>query len=72
MFRNWLRVITKHDYEQIQVGVCAILWAIWNVRNVINKLRASSFFADYHAFATNIGSLCGPNLTSGATISHEF
>ena len=45
LFGNWLRGINKKDKVQIRVGVCALLWAIWNVRNdfVFNKPRASSF-----------------------------
>jgi hypothetical protein len=36
--------IDKRDVKQIRVGVCAIIWAIWNAQNdkVFNKTRASS------------------------------
>jgi hypothetical protein len=45
LFGNWLAGIDKRDVKQIRVGVCAIIWAIWNARNdkVFNKTRASSF-----------------------------
>jgi hypothetical protein len=39
LFGNWLSGIAKIDLVQIRVGVCAIIWAIWNVRNdiIFNK-----------------------------------
>jgi hypothetical protein len=45
LFCNWLVFIDKKDVKQIRVGVCAIIWALWNTRNdqVFNKPRASSF-----------------------------
>jgi hypothetical protein len=41
IFGNWLKRISKNDLIQIRVGVCAIIWAIWNTRNdwVFNKLN---------------------------------
>jgi hypothetical protein len=38
--------IDKNDVKQIRVGVCAIVWALWNARNdhVFNKPKALSFF----------------------------
>ena len=33
LFGNWLSGIAKKDLIQIRVGVYAIVWAIWNVRN---------------------------------------
>jgi hypothetical protein len=44
LFCNWLAGIDKRDVKQIRVGVCAIIWAIWNARSdkVFNKTRASS------------------------------
>jgi hypothetical protein len=43
LFGNWLAGIGKRDVKQIRVGVCAIIWAIWNARNdkVFNKTRVS-------------------------------
>jgi hypothetical protein len=35
IFGNWLSSIAKNDVRQIRVGVCAIIWAIWNVRNEV-------------------------------------
>jgi hypothetical protein len=39
LFGNWLKGIPKEDLIQIRVGVCAIIWAIWNTRNnfIFNK-----------------------------------
>jgi hypothetical protein len=41
LFGNWLSGIAKKDLIQIRVGVCAIVWAIWNVRNdfIFNKQK---------------------------------
>jgi hypothetical protein len=33
MFRNWLNGIAKKDKGHIRVGVHALLWAIWTIRN---------------------------------------
>jgi hypothetical protein len=33
LFGNWLKGIPKNDLILIRVGVCAIIWAIWNIRN---------------------------------------
>ena len=33
LFGTWLKDIPKNELRSIQVGVCAIIWAIWNVRN---------------------------------------
>jgi hypothetical protein len=45
LFGNWLVGIDKRDVKLIRVGVCAIIWAIWNARNdhVFNRPRAPSF-----------------------------
>jgi hypothetical protein len=44
-FGNWLNGIPKKDLGQIRVGVCAIFWAIWNMRNdfVFNKQKSQPF-----------------------------
>jgi hypothetical protein len=33
LFGNWLKGISKKDLIQIRVGVCAMIWALWNNRN---------------------------------------
>jgi hypothetical protein len=45
LFGNWLSGIAKKDLVQIRVGVCAVLWAIWNMRNdtVFNKPTKQPF-----------------------------
>ena len=45
LFGNWLYGVPKKEKAQIRVGACALLWAIWHVRNeiVFNKSKASSF-----------------------------
>jgi hypothetical protein len=45
LFGNWLANIPKKELMQVRVGVCAILWAMWNVRNdfIFNKPKKPSF-----------------------------
>jgi hypothetical protein len=45
LFGTWLSGIAKKDVLQIRVGVCALIWAIWNVRNevVFNKPKPQPF-----------------------------
>ena len=33
LFGSWLHGIHKKELKQIRVGACAVLWAMWNVRN---------------------------------------
>jgi hypothetical protein len=33
LFGNWLNGVAKKDKGHIKVGVCALLWTIWIVRN---------------------------------------
>jgi hypothetical protein len=43
IFGNWLKGIPKKDLIQIRVGICAVIWAIWNTRNnfIFNKEKNS-------------------------------
>jgi hypothetical protein len=34
LFGNWLRGIPKKDLILVRVGVCAVIWTMWNTRNV--------------------------------------
>jgi hypothetical protein len=45
LFGNWLNGVPKKDKAYIRVGVCAVLWAIWKVRNdcIFNKKKFPSF-----------------------------
>jgi hypothetical protein len=45
LFGNWLKGVTKKDKGLVRVGVCALLWAIWIVRNdfIFNKKSYPSF-----------------------------
>ena len=45
LFGNWLRGVSKEVKAQIRVGVCALLWAIWNTRNdyIFNRAKKTSF-----------------------------
>jgi hypothetical protein len=45
LFGNWLNGVSIKDKGHIRVGVCALLWAIWNIRNdfIFNKKSFPSF-----------------------------
>jgi hypothetical protein len=45
LFENWLKGIPKKELIQIRVGVCAVIWTMWNIRNdfICNKPKKSSF-----------------------------
>ena len=45
LFGNWLGGVSKTDKVPIRVGVCALLWAIWNIRNdyIFNNAKLYSF-----------------------------
>jgi hypothetical protein len=50
LFGNWLSVIVKEDRARIRVGVCALLWTLWNCRNdlVFNKTGHANFLQVIH------------------------
>jgi hypothetical protein len=45
MFRKWLNGIDKTSKAQIRIGVCALVWAIWNCQNdiILNNANCSPF-----------------------------
>jgi hypothetical protein len=45
MFGNWLNGVEKQTKARIRVGVCALIWALWNCRNdmVFNKTGTAHF-----------------------------
>jgi hypothetical protein len=45
LFRNWLNGIDKQTKARIRVGVCALVWEIWNCRNnvVVNRNAKPNF-----------------------------
>jgi hypothetical protein len=45
MFGNWLNGVEKHTKARIRLGVCALVWALWNCRNdmVFNKIGTAHF-----------------------------
>jgi hypothetical protein len=54
LFGNWLAGVSKNDKVQIQVGVCALLWAISNIRNdYIFKNAKSTLFIQVIPLATH-------------------
>jgi hypothetical protein len=45
LFGNWLKSILKKELTQIRVGVCAVIWTMWNTRNdfIFNKPKTHLF-----------------------------
>ena len=45
MFGNWLNGVDKDTKARIRIGICALLWALWNCRNdvVFNKVGNTNF-----------------------------
>jgi hypothetical protein len=45
MFGNWLNGVDKQTNARIRVGVCTLIWAIWNSRNdlIFNKKGTAHF-----------------------------
>jgi hypothetical protein len=48
IFGNWLNGIVKKTKARIRVGVCALVWAIWNCRNdvVFNRVQKPNFLQE--------------------------
>jgi hypothetical protein len=44
-FGNWLKGIPKKELILIRVGVCAVIWTMWNTRNgfIFDKPKTPSF-----------------------------
>lgn len=53
LFGNWLNGVLKKDKGHIRVGVCALLWALWNVRNdfVFNKKSFPCYVGYFFGYA---------------------
>jgi hypothetical protein len=45
MFGNWLNGIDKKVKSQIRIGVCALVWTIWNCQNDVVFSKSGKFFA---------------------------
>jgi hypothetical protein len=45
LFGNWLVWVSKIEKAHIRVGTCALLWAIWRIRNdyIFNNAKTTSF-----------------------------
>jgi hypothetical protein len=43
MFGNWIKGMASKTNARIRIGVCALVWAIWNCRNDIIFNRATVF-----------------------------
>jgi hypothetical protein len=56
LFGNWLNRIDKKTKERIRVGVCALVWTIWNCRNevVFSRCANPNFLQVIHRAASLI------------------
>jgi hypothetical protein len=45
MFGKWINGVEKHTKARIRLGVCALVWTLWNCRNdmVFNKIGTAHF-----------------------------
>uniref|UniRef100_A0A452Z303 Uncharacterized protein n=1 Tax=Aegilops tauschii subsp. strangulata TaxID=200361 RepID=A0A452Z303_AEGTS len=45
LFGTWLNGVDKYIAKRIQIGICALLWAIWNTRNdmIFNGTNFTNF-----------------------------
>jgi hypothetical protein len=45
LFGTWLNGIIKSEKVNIRVGICALIWAIWHVRNdfIFNRSKFPTF-----------------------------
>ena len=45
LFGTWLNGVLPHIASSIRIGICALLWAIWNCRNdmIFNRLSMINF-----------------------------
>jgi hypothetical protein len=57
---NWLKGILKKDVFQIRVGVCAVIWEIWNTRNEFIFNKPNTPFCRFSLWLPT-GSVCGLN-----------
>jgi hypothetical protein len=50
LFGRWLNGIDKTIKERIRVGVCALIWAMWNCRNdvIFNRAGHDQFLQVMH------------------------
>jgi hypothetical protein len=50
MFGNWLNGVDKKIKARIRIGVCALMWAIWNCRNdvIFNQASHAQFLQVIH------------------------
>jgi hypothetical protein len=54
MFWNWLNRVEKHTKAQILVGVCALIWAIWNRGNdLVFRNGGTAHFLQFIHMATH-------------------
>ena len=74
MFGNWLNGIDKATKTCIRVGVCALVWAIWNCRNdmVFNKGINAHLLQVIHMAGYFLDPLLGIPITNGREATYGF
>jgi hypothetical protein len=72
LFGNWLKGIPKNDLIQVRVGVCAVIWALWNTRNdfVFNKPKKFFLVGYSYGYAMDPYAVLSP--TRGAAGGDGF
>jgi hypothetical protein len=74
MFGNWLNGVQKQTKAQIRVGVCALVWAIWNCRNdmVFTKKKGTTHFFIGYSYGYLLDSRLVLPSTGGATGAYGY
>uniref|UniRef100_A0A453ELD5 Uncharacterized protein n=1 Tax=Aegilops tauschii subsp. strangulata TaxID=200361 RepID=A0A453ELD5_AEGTS len=59
LFGTWLNGVDIHIAKHIRIGICALLWAIWNTRN--DMIFNGTTFTFFCRLSTELqpGSVCG-------------
>jgi hypothetical protein len=60
LFVNWLKGIPKKELIKIRVGVCAVIWTTWNIRNVLSLTNQKNLHFCRLSLWSLIESVCGP------------
>jgi hypothetical protein len=73
LFGTWLNGIIKSEKVNIRVGICALLWVIWHVRNnfIFNGSKFPTFFAGY-PFGYPLDSYVVLSPAGGAAPGHGY
>jgi hypothetical protein len=67
IFGNWLKGIPKEDLIQIIVGVCTVIWALWNTRNGFDFNKQKKLFLAGYSYGYPLDLYVVLSATRGAS-----